>query len=77
MGLAYGLGGFVLITGVVILVLGKFGANSDATTNTALQYGITQLGSSGLLSWMGAIIAIVIGVFFLQYFMGRKAGKTY
>jgi len=33
-----------------------------------LQYGITQLGSSGLLGWTPAIIAIVIGVFFLSYF---------
>lgn len=74
--LGYGLGTFFLVTGVVILVLGKFANNAgDSNTNTALQYGITQLGSSGLLGWAPAIIAIVIGVFFLSYFMGGKGGK--
>lgn len=123
MGLAYGLGGFVLITGIAIMALGKFStqgfscpsdfANINTTgtlgnaqyclndkcytgnnatfcnatsrtsavdpsgVNTSVQYGITQLSSSGLLGWMGAIIAIVIGVFFLQYFMGQKKGQHY
>lgn len=78
-GLAYGLGAFFLVTGVVILVLGKFSANAgDTNTSNALQYGITQLGSSGLLGWSGAIIAIVVGVFFLSYFMGgQKKGRKY
>ena len=72
-GLGYGLGSFFLVVGVVILVLGKFAANSsDSATNTALLYGVTQLGSTGLLGWAPAIIAIVIGVFFLSYFMGGK-----
>lgn len=72
-GLGKGLGGFFLIVGVVILVLSKFAANANDTNATnALQYGITQLGSSGLLGWTPAIIAIVIGVFFLQYFSGGK-----
>jgi hypothetical protein len=76
-GLGYGVGAFVLVTGVVIMVLGKFATSAGAgPTNDALQYGITQLGSTGLLSWLGAIIAIVIGVFFLQYFMGKK-GRSY
>lgn len=78
-GLAYGVGGFVLVTGVIILVLGKFAANSgDNNVNTSLQYGITQLGSSGMLGWIGAIIAIVIGLFFLSYFVGgKKKGRSY
>jgi hypothetical protein len=77
-GLGYGLGTFFLVVGVVILVLGKFSTNSgDANTSAALQYGISQLGADGLLGWTPAIIAIVIGVFFLSYFMGgggRKKG---
>ncbi len=71
--LGYGLGTFFLVVGVVILVLGKFAANSgDSSTNTALLYGVTQLGSAGLLGWAPAIIAITVGVFFLSYFMGNK-----
>ena len=74
-GLGYGLGSFFLIVGVVILVLGKFASNAgtDAAglnTSAALTYGQQQLGQNGLLGWTPAIIAIVIGVFFLSYFMG-------
>jgi len=74
-GLGYGLGTFFLVIGVVVLVLGKFSSNAgtdDAGKNasSALNYGMTQLGSGGLLGWAPAIIAIVIGVFFLSYFMG-------
>lgn len=38
----------------------------------AFDYGRTQLGSTGLLSWLPAIIALLIGVFFLSYFAGGK-----
>lgn len=88
-GLAYGLGAFFMITGVIILVLGKFSLQAyDVNTTTglqdiptnasnAMQYGITQMGSSGLLGWSGAIIAIVVGVFFLSYFMGGKKQRKY
>lgn len=75
-GLAYGIGGFVLVTGVILVVLQKFATSVGAgDANTAITYGIQQLGSSGMLGWLGAIIAIVIGVFFLQYFMGGKGRK--
>ena len=44
----------------------------------ALDYGATQLGSTGLLSWLPAVIALIIGVFFLAYFAGgKKGGKRY
>ena len=54
--------------------------NGDPTTATgsaytSLAYGSTQLGSTGLLSWLPAIIALIIGVFFLAYFAGNKRGK--
>jgi hypothetical protein len=35
-------------------------------------YLSTQLGSSGLVGWVPAIIAVAIGALFLSYFMGRK-----
>lgn len=76
-GLAYGLGSFVLVTGIVLVVLAKFGAVAgvNSSANEAIAYGMTQLGSGGMLGWLAAIIAIVIGVFFLQYFMGKKSRK--
>jgi hypothetical protein len=44
----------------------------SGTAYTALNYASTQLGSSGLLSWLPAIIALIVGVFFLTYFMGGR-----
>ena len=41
----------------------------------AVDYGRDQLSSTGLLSWLPAVIALIIGIFFLTYFMGRK--KSY
>ena len=41
---------------------------------TGIAYASTQLGSAGLLGWLPAVIALLIGVFFLMYFMGRKKG---
>lgn len=51
--------------------------NLDPTdpTNAAwvsTNYGNTQIGSTGLLSWLPAVIALLIGVFFLSYFAGSK-----
>jgi len=47
-------------------------ATPAGTAYTAINYANTQLGSTGLLSWLPAIIALLIGVFFLMYFMGRQ-----
>ena len=45
-------------------------ATSSGATN--IRYGYGQLGSTGLLGWLPAIIALVIGLFFLASFMGKK-----
>jgi hypothetical protein len=53
---------------------------SNATASTtplgatwsAVSYGQTQLGQAGLLGWVPAVIALMIGMFFLAYFMGRN-----
>jgi uncharacterized protein (DUF697 family) len=45
---------------------------ATGTAYTAIAYGNTQIGSTGLLSWLPAIIALIIGVFFLAYFAGNK-----
>jgi predicted anti-sigma-YlaC factor YlaD len=70
--IAYGIVGLVIIVGIGLTVLGKFGDSVGGSANTSIQYGITQLGSTGLLSWLPAIIALIVGVFFLAYFMGGK-----
>lgn len=48
----------------------------EDNASLALNYGMQQLGEGGLLGWAPAIIAIVIGVFFLSYFIGGS-GKRY
>ena len=72
-GVAYAIVALVMIVGIGITVLAKLGDSVGGSANTSIQYGITQLGSSGLLSWLPAIIALVIGLFFLASFMGKKS----
>jgi hypothetical protein len=74
-GVAFGIVGLVIIVGIGLVVLGKLGDAVGGTANTSIQYGMTQIGSTGLLSWLPAIIALIIGVFFLAYFAGGKGGK--
>lgn len=74
--IAFGIVGLVILVGIGLTVLDKLGNNVGGTANTSIQYGITQLGSTGLLSWLPAVIALLIGVFFLAYFAGGK-GKSY
>ena len=72
-GVAYAIVSLVMIVGIGITVLSKLGDSvGTGSANTSINYGITQLGSSGLLSWLPAIIALVIGLFFLASFMGKK-----
>ena len=48
------------------------GLTGTGTAYTGLAYAATQIGSTGLLAWLPAIIALLIGMFFLLYFMGGK-----
>jgi len=52
-------------------------ATGAGSSYTSLAYGATQLGSTGLLSWLPAIIALLVGIFFFAYFMNRKGGGGY
>ena len=70
--IAYGIVGLVILVGIGLTVLAKLGDSVGGAANTSIQYGITQLGSTGLLSWLPAIIALLVGVFFLSYFAGKK-----
>lgn len=71
-GIALGVVGLVVIVGIGLTVLTNLGNSVGGSANTSIQYGITQLGSTGLLSWLPAVIALLIGVFFLAYFGGKK-----
>ncbi len=74
---AFGIIGLVVLVGIGLTVLAKLGDSVGGAANTSIQYGITQLGSTGLLSWLPAIIALLIGIFFLSYFAGKKSGSAY
>lgn len=75
-GIALGIVSLVVIVGIGLVVLNNLGNAVGGGANTSIQYGITQLGSTGLLSWLPAVIALLIGVFFLSYF-GGKTGSSY
>lgn len=70
--IAFGIVGLVILVGIGLTVLSKLATSVGVgDANTSITYGMTQLGSSGLLSWLPAIIALLIGVFFLSYFSGK------
>ena len=70
--IGFGIIGLAVLVGIGLTVLDKLGNSVGGGANTSVQYAMTQLGSTGLLSWLPAIIALVVGVFFLTYFMGGK-----
>jgi hypothetical protein len=77
-GIAFGIVGLVVLVGIGLVVLGKLSDSVGAgAANASIQYGMTQIGSTGLLSWLPAIIALLVGVFFLAYFAGKSGGSSY
>lgn len=76
-GVAYGLVVFAIIVGVGLVVLNNFGNAVGGTANTTLQTLLGYLGTSsgGLVTWVPAIIALIIGVLFISMLMGK--GKKY
>ena len=70
--LAMGIAIFAITIGVGVVVLGKFGDAVGGTANTTVQGLITDLGSSGLAGWAGAIIALAVGLLFIYALMGGK-----
>lgn len=71
---ALGLVTLAIILGVGLTVLTKFAENTSGEANTTIVALIGDLGSTGLASWVPVVIALVIGVVFIGYFMGRKKG---
>jgi len=70
--IGFGIITLAIVVGIGLTVLDKLGNATGTAANTSIQYAMTQIGSTGLLSWLPAIIALLIGVFFLMYFMGGK-----
>ena len=72
-GLAIGIVIFAVSIGVGLVVLDKFGNATGGTANTTIQtlMGDTN-GLGALVTWVGAIIALLIGVAFIGLLMGRK-----
>ena len=73
-GIAYGLVVFAILIGVGMVVLYNFGNSVGGTPNTTLNTLSGYLGTSsgGLVTWVPAIIALVIGIAFIGMFMGKK-----
>lgn len=76
-GIAYSIVALLILVALGITISDKLGNSVGGTANDSIQYGITQLGETGLLGWLPAIIALMIGMFFLAYFMGRKGKGGY
>jgi len=73
--LGYGVVVFAIIIGVGSIVLTNFGNAVGGTSNTTVQYLLTQLGTSGLAGWTPAVIAVAVGLLFLGAFMVGKGGR--
>ena len=71
-GLAMGIVIFAITIGVGSVVLTKFGNSVGGTANTTVQALITDLGTSGLAGWTGAIIALAVGLLFIGALMGKN-----
>ena len=74
-GLGWGLVSFAVVIGVGSVVLTNLGNSIGGTSNTTVQYLLTQLGTTGLAGWAPAIIAVSVGMLLLGMFMIGKGGK--
>ena len=72
-GLALGIVIFAVTLGVGLVVLQKFGNSVGGTANTSIQtlMGDTN-GLGALVTWVGAIIALSVGLVFIGMLMGKK-----
>jgi len=71
-GLAMGIVIFAITIGVGSVVLSKFGDSVGGDANTTVQSLITDLGTTGLAGWTGAIIALAVGLLFIGALMGKR-----
>jgi len=77
-GLAIGVVVFalVVVVGAVVLTNLQTSVGSNTTAGQNAGYALTQLGSTGLLGWLPAIIAIAIGALVIGYFISGFGKKT-
>ena len=75
--LAWGIGTFAIIVGMTSVVLDKFGNAVGGTSNTTVQYLLTQLGSTGGGLSTYAPIIIVVGVAFVIFAAFGVKSKKY
>ena len=71
-GLAMGIVIFAITIGVGVVVLQKFGNSVGGTANNTVTSLISDLGTSGLAGWTGAIIALAVGLLFIGALMGKS-----
>jgi len=70
--LGYGIVAFAVVVVIGTVIVFRMGNSVGGTANTTAQYFVTQLGTTGLAGWTGAIIAFAIGIMFLGYFVANK-----
>jgi hypothetical protein len=77
-GLAIGVVVFALVVviGSVVLTNLETAVGDTTAAGQNAEYALTQLGSTGLLGWLGAIIAIAIGALVIGYFISGFGKKT-
>ena len=75
--LAWGVGTFAIIVGMVSIILDKFGNSVGGTSNTTVQYLLGQLGSTGGGLSTYAPIIIVVGIAMVIFAAFGGGGKKY
>lgn len=73
---AWGVGGFVLSIAFIVLMLDALGKKLTGEANATIQAGIAELGStSGMSSWLGIIVTVVIISLLFGLFGGFLGNK--
>ena len=77
-GLAIGIVIFalVVVVGSVVLANLETSVGSSSAAGQNAEFALTQLGSTGLLGWLPAVIAIAIGALVIGYFISGFGKKT-
>lgn len=66
---------FAIVIGVTSITLAKFGDSVGGTSNTTVQYLLTQVGTTGLAGWTPAIVAFAVGMLFIGGILTLRGGS--
>ncbi len=70
-GLALGIGGVIIVASLVAVVISKLNSTvNDPAVSSIVATGQTNLGTNGLMGWIGVVIVVVIAGILMYYFMG-------